>query len=656
MTRQSKLAYRSLLVVGTLLGCHVVINQASAQDFSNTIFIGDSNSDNGRFKYLPDPISGSTHVTGAYTTSPDLMWSEVLGQKFNIPVVSSAAPGGGNNYAAGGATVATPNGGQGDVDFANEWSGVQQVTAYLTDVGNKADANALYTVFIGNNDLHSWFNLAPGLDDLVDDQVSYSRYSPLSLQSNVISLADRQTAIIALAGQTANLVEQLHNAGGRYFLVPGDYTIGSQAAADAVNYFGKTGVNWEAAPAAAIQLYNSSMWNQIAAKGINFIPADFFTVANYVILNPTGFGVTNLDWTQPVCGGTPSIDCTPADWVSGRTGANSLFADDNGHLAGVGQQIEADYSYGLITAPAEVSTLANQAYQTQVSKNDTYLSRIDGSFRATAPGTIGYWVLGGADHRDLDESYPRYQSLTDHEALGVDYQYSANWLLGGYFGYGTSRTDLNNDGHFEQSGATLGGYASFRAQGFWAQGTLNYNWLSTDLQRVTPVGLVNFSNTTDSIGGANFSAALDAGYSFHSGVIDHGPIAGYQYINTAIDSFTETDNFNALHFNQQAFANNIVSGGYKVKAALGRWEPSMKATYNSLVGRTDRNVTAALTTVTAPSYSMPAVAYPHQWVNVTASLGYKLNEKLALQADFSNRIAEGSLLNYGGTIAIVGRF
>ena len=83
----------AVAVIGLLAGFH----GARAQSFSNTIFIGDSNSDNGRFKYLPDPMSGSTHATGIFTTSPDLMWSAALGQKFGINVTPSDAPGGGNN-------------------------------------------------------------------------------------------------------------------------------------------------------------------------------------------------------------------------------------------------------------------------------------------------------------------------------------------------------------------------------------------------------------------------------------------------------------------------------------------------------------------------------------------------------------------------------
>ncbi|WP_150114263.1 SGNH/GDSL hydrolase family protein [Polynucleobacter yangtzensis] len=165
-----------------------------AQSFSNTIFFGDSNTDNGRFRYLPDPTNGSTHTPGAFTTSPGLMWSQSLGARFGVTVTPSSAPGGGNNYAAGGATVATANGGNGNAIYANQWPATAQINAYLSAVGGRADPNALYTVYIGNNDLKSYFNLAPALPNLVDATVAGGAPNPLNL-------SQRQAALIALGFQ-----------------------------------------------------------------------------------------------------------------------------------------------------------------------------------------------------------------------------------------------------------------------------------------------------------------------------------------------------------------------------------------------------------------------------------------------------------------------
>jgi len=42
-----------------------------AQNFSNTIFFGDSNMDSGRYLYIPGPDGKAPAGTGTYTTNPD---------------------------------------------------------------------------------------------------------------------------------------------------------------------------------------------------------------------------------------------------------------------------------------------------------------------------------------------------------------------------------------------------------------------------------------------------------------------------------------------------------------------------------------------------------------------------------------------------------
>ena len=120
---------------------------AAAQNFSNTIFFGDSNGDSGRYRYLPELIAGPLATGAAFTTNPGPEWTVALGQKFGIVVTPSDAPGGGNNYAAGGARVSFQDA------TTNEWSATSQINAYLAGNGGRADPNAFYSVWIGENDL-----------------------------------------------------------------------------------------------------------------------------------------------------------------------------------------------------------------------------------------------------------------------------------------------------------------------------------------------------------------------------------------------------------------------------------------------------------------------------------------------------------------------
>jgi outer membrane lipase/esterase len=142
--------------IGAVVLGLVLAGPAAAQNFSNTFFFGDSNSDSGRYRYIPQVKNGSTFTFGAYTTNPGLEWTVALGQHFGITVTPTTAPGGGNNYAAGGARVVFENPNQ------NAWSTASQIAAYLGANGGRADPNALFVYYIGVNDLKTGTTGGPG--------------------------------------------------------------------------------------------------------------------------------------------------------------------------------------------------------------------------------------------------------------------------------------------------------------------------------------------------------------------------------------------------------------------------------------------------------------------------------------------------------------
>jgi outer membrane lipase/esterase len=183
----------SLACLAGIVALSLAAGAARAQQFDNTIFFGDSNTDSGQFLYVPQKIGDPSTIappgTGAFTTNPDPEWSVILGQKFGITVTPSNAPGGGNNYATGGARVAIDNPG------VNSPSATDQVNAYLASTDGRADPNALYTVYIGINDLKG------------------------TSTPNIVN-PENVPAITVLAQQTVSLVTTLAADGARYFIVP----------------------------------------------------------------------------------------------------------------------------------------------------------------------------------------------------------------------------------------------------------------------------------------------------------------------------------------------------------------------------------------------------------------------------------------------------
>ncbi len=603
---------------------------ARAQSFSDTIFFGDSNTDNGRFKYVPQYTSGDNAgvlaITGVFTTPGGEMWSVHLGARYGISVRPTTAPGG-NNYAAGGGHVAYA----GDrLIGENAWSTDQQITAYLSSVNGQANPNALYTLYIGTNDLKS---LPGGLfitPNLVDPQ-------------NLVALS-------ALANQTVGQAQRLSAAGVKYLLVPNiASTTKTQAAATAASF------PWTQTHADSLSYYNQAVWNGLAARGINFIPVDFATVGDYVLLNPARFGITETRVTHPACGTVGVSDCTLANLVSPNAMNTHFFADTVGHAGGVAQKIQADYIYGLLVAPGQVSMLANHASISQIAMNYAYADQIFYSFRGEASGTFGGWTQGGVQQVDVTGGSTSTSSTPYHGAVGMDYQYNEHVLLGGFVNYGQAKINYNSSGNFTQSGATLGAYAGYRASAIWANGLVAYTWLDNQLNRVTPIGITSFFNTS-AVEGANISVVVQGGYDFDTSIVKHGPVLGYSYVNTHINGFTESGNFTSLQFGDQTISAHVGSVGYQAQAKVGDWLPLAKVLYNRHFGQLDRAVTTTLTTETAPSYTMPAVGYGNQWTNLTAGLGYQINPKTVIRAHITQQVAQESVNSYNAMMSISSYF
>jgi outer membrane lipase/esterase len=623
---------RALLLLILLLSSVLLAEPAQAQSFTGMTFFGDSNTDNGRFKYVPQYTTGvnagALAKTGVFTTPGGDMWSVYLGARYGISVSPTAAPGGGNNYAAGGAYVAYA---ADNVIGENTWSAREQITSYLSSVNGKADPNTLYTLYIGTNDLKTPAGgLKTGMPNLVDPQ----------------DLA----GLSSLASQTVTLAQRLSNAGAKYLVVPNiASTTKTQAAATAASF------PWTQTWANSLSYYNQTVWNGIAARGINFIPVDFASGGDYVLQNPARFGIAVTSVTTPACGAVAAPNCTTADLVTPNAMNTYFFADTTGHVSSAVQKIQADIVYALLIAPGQVSMLANHASIGQIAMNYAYADQIFYSFRGDAPGTVGGWTQGGVQQVDIAGGQTSTSSTPYHGAIGMDYQYSQHVLLGGFVNYGQAHVNYGSGGNFTQSGTTVGAYAGYREGPMWANGFVAYNWLDNNVNRVTPIGITSFSNTS-TVHGSNTSVVVQAGYNFDCDVVKHGPALGYSYVNTNIDGFTEAGNLTSLQFGGQNINAQVGSVGYQVQATVGAWLPFAKAMYNHHLGNTDRVITTTLTSVTAPSYTMPAVSYGRDWANLTAGIGYQIDPKTVIRAHVMQQVAQQGVDSYTATMSVSSYF
>ena len=127
---------------------------------------------------------------------------------------------------------------------------------------------------------------------------------------------------------------------------------------------------------------------------------------------------------------------------------------------------------------------------------------------------------------------------------------------------------------------------------------------------------------------------------------------GYAYVKTNINGFTESGNFNSLQFGSQKINAQVGSLGYQAQIKIGDWRPFAKAIYNSQLGNIDRNITTTLTTITAPSYTIPALGNGRNWTNLTAGVGYQIDPKMVLRASFTQQVAQQSVTSYNAIVSL----
>ena len=81
---------------------------------------------------------------------------------------------------------------------------------------------------------------------------------------------------------------------------------------------------------------------------MNFVPTDISSLFTYVSQNPTKFGFTaaSVLASNPACGTTSSLVCSPGILVAPNAEQTHLWADAV-HLTTAGQTIEFDFIYSL---------------------------------------------------------------------------------------------------------------------------------------------------------------------------------------------------------------------------------------------------------------------------------------------------------------------
>lgn len=589
---------------------------ASAAGFNQFIGFGDSNLDTGYFRYHTtgntalDQIIAAAIADGAKGgfAGNGVMSSTILARKFGL----SAAPigGGGSNYAIGASYAA--------VDTAVLVSAVQQIRNYLSTVNGAANPKALYVIKSGDNDL------------------SYvSKQNATWIAANPNYLSQQASAL-------ASEIKILQSAGARIIIVPNSMYYAIFDAGDP---------NSAEAYARSIE-YGANLWSALSAEKVSFIPADIDSLVKYIVQNPIIFGFTDA---SVLPANSPSPVSALVAILSPSEHQNFLLIDEL-HFTTAGQKIVADYEYNLLAAPSQMSLITEGGVQCGLARTATIQSQIDLSLQHRGPNDINIWTIAGANYLKIQNAsgFTTGSGTPFSVSAGVDYQTTCGLIVGAAFTVSDQRQDFSTGGHFDQTDQTVSLYTALKAESVWGNALATYGQFQDKISRQVPLGNFIDENNSDPTG-HSLAFALRIGRDMKFGPVTTGPVVGMVMQKVKLNGFTEngTTGITALSFDEITRHSLICQIGWRISTDIDAWQPFAEAKWNHECSEKNRTVTASLSTVVAPAYSMDAVPVTSDWATISMGTSYKLNSRVMLQGSVSALAFASEVTSYRSDLGLV---
>ena len=519
--RGAKRPIRSLLTVALITATAAVAAPAlAAGPYSQTVFFGDSLTDGGFFRpLLPASVRP---VTGQFTTNPGLVWAQYLADFYGTGAAANGNGQTGTNYAAGGARVGiSTTGALGPIP-----SLAAQVNTYLAANGGRADSRALFTVWGGANDLFAITNAG----------------------------APAATTIASAVTSEIGIVTQLQNAGAKYILVATVPDLGLTPA------FRAQGAAVQATGSALSSSYNSSLFSGLASSGLRVIPLDTFNLLREITASPAAYGFSNITGTacQPQITAN-SLTCNPSSYVTPNAPNTYLFADGV-HPTSRAHQIVSQYAVSVLEAPRQLAVLPHSTAVVGRARADRVSSHLAGKPEGDG---MRWWADTRIDFQRYDDGN-LYDGVGPALTGGVDWT-RGNFTYGGFAGLSRNAYDFGlRGGDFDQTEATLGGFAGWYGDNAWVNSQLSYTFSSYDVNRDVVLGPVTRTHS-GSPDGNNLTFGVNAGFNFTGEALTHGPVLGVLMQRIDVDGYAEDQPTlsTALAYPDQSFDSMITSLGWQ---------------------------------------------------------------------------------------------
>jgi outer membrane lipase/esterase len=339
LTTVLRLFSRHILILASLL--FSVVCPASATTFSALDVFGDSTVDsgwwagafNGQCGAVTAPCATGNPtfdakiqaaIAAGGTGAPvgvGLMNTQYLAQMLGVTAVPANQPNGTNYAISGSKDAASGTPALGNLNpNPNLPSTVQQISNYLVKNGGVANANALYLVSSGGNDI-------------------------TFANRTLTGLANKEAYLSAQIASLVGSIQSLQNVGAQHILIHNLYGGGTLA-----------------------DFYNTTLVHDLAVAGVNYTLSDIASLVQTVEANPTAYGFTAATVMPGVPGSATGSACvaglTASGWAqfcgnttmpnpefshlrSANSEQTSFFSDDQ-HFSDAGQLIEAQFDFSLV--------------------------------------------------------------------------------------------------------------------------------------------------------------------------------------------------------------------------------------------------------------------------------------------------------------------
>ncbi|QIY78607.1 autotransporter outer membrane beta-barrel domain-containing protein [Chromobacterium violaceum] len=685
---------------------------AAAHAYSNIYFFGDSLSDIGAFGG-----QAGLPVGAHWTFQNQANWTSILAAHYglsstaNNPSNSNNTSGTGNNYAQGGAVAQSyqsitqfpgTTGANGSVEqYGPDGSTAilelpTQIQNYLASTKGKADPNAIYSVWIGGNDISAAAgtltsdttaatatkllatsagtagalvgNLqSAGAKTIIVPNVPSLSSTPAALYQTVQSVA---TAVGQKAGLSgAALTSYVNNAVGAAWQTISSGTV-TQANQSAITQQALAAANtamgapdsvttltstYNTILAALQQLssgYNSLVDNTLVGNGLQhgIVRANVAALMTEISANPNQFGFTNT--IGSICAAS-AITCSTATYPQ------SYIFTDGLHPTPAANKIIGDYVYGLLQAPYFAAAIPesslNNARQLGGALNARYQA-IRSQKRAV--GEVSAFVNGafGDDKASYGglSAKPKGQLYT----VGLDFQATPALSVGLAMSRQQGKTDVDSvgtPGSIDDRTTLMSGFASYNQDKFWVDGDLHIGSGDLDTHRNVTLG-----PTTVGIDGktraTQFGLRAAGGYRMQYRGVTTGPVAGLDYAYAKIAGFAEQGgNSSSMSFSSQNVSSLVGRVGWQLDAEVGRFSPYAKVSFAHEFKQNDRSVTAGLAT-TVGDWTTHLGKPDANWMEWTAGVSANFNKTITAFGQLTATSGKNGGNQTGGNIGVAMSF